>query len=107
LEQQRGIAMSKHVGRKQRWSQKDAKTYVSKLGPVVYREDAWYARLVYQVREPSTDLNTLPAWESHDRWLGPFKRPRNAMVELEREATYLRNRHGDDVRIGGEIESQA
>jgi hypothetical protein len=97
--------MSKHVGRKQRWGQKDAKTYTSNLGQVVYREDAWYAHLVYQVREPATVEGELPAWQSHDRWLGPFKRPRNAMVELEREATYLRNRHGVDVRIGEEIET--
>ena len=96
--------MSKHVGRKQRWTQQDAKTYASNLGPVVYRQDAWYARLHYQVREPPTEEGELPAWNSHDRWLGPFKRPRNAMIELEREATYLRNHHGEDLRIGKETE---
>ena len=40
----------------------------------------------------------------YDRWLGPFKRPRNAMVELEREVTVLRNRHGADVQVGDEID---
>jgi len=96
--------MSKHVGRKQRWTQQDAKTYVSSLGPVVYRQDAWYAHLVYQVREPPAEEGQLPTWKGYDRWLGPFKRPRNAMVQFEREATYLRNRHGDDVQIGEEID---
>jgi hypothetical protein len=95
--------MSKHVGRKHRWTQRDAKTYVSSLGTVIYRQDAWYARLVYQLREPPVEEGALPAWKRHDRWLGPFKRPRNGMVELEREATYLRNRHKDDVQIGEEI----
>jgi len=97
--------MSKHVGRKDRWSQKDAKTYAAKIGLVVYRQDAWYAHLVYQVREPPIEAKELPAWRPEERWLGPFKRPRNAMVELERESTSLRNRHGENVRIGDEIES--
>jgi hypothetical protein len=97
--------MGKHVGRKQRWTQKDAKSYTSSLGEVVYRQDAWYARLAYQVREEATNDGAPPAWVSHDRWLGPYKRPRNAMVELEREVTILRNRHGGDVRVGDEVES--
>jgi hypothetical protein len=42
---------------------------------------------------------------NYDRWLGPFRRPRNAMVELEREVTVLRNRHGEDVHVGDEITS--
>ena len=98
--------MGKHVGRKQRWAQKDARTYTSALGPVVYRQDAWYARLAYQVREPPTEEGGLPSWVAYDRWLGPYKRPRNAMVELEREVTILRNRHGDDVRVGDEMETE-
>jgi hypothetical protein len=97
--------MSRHVGRKQRWTQQDARTYTSGLGKVVYRQDAWYARLVYQVCEPLAEKEARPAWKRHDRWLGPFRRPRNAMVELEREATCLRNRHGEDVQIGEEIET--
>jgi hypothetical protein len=96
--------MSKHQGRKSRWTQTGAKSYVSASGPVVYRQDAWYARLVYRVREPSHLEGGLPAWVNHDRWLGPFKRPRNAMVELEREVTVLRNRHGDDVQVGDGID---
>jgi hypothetical protein len=103
--QKEAIPMAKNAGRKGRWTQRDARTYVSALGPVVYRLDAWYARLAYQVREPPAEDGALPAWVAHDRWLGPYKRPRNAMVELEREATYLRNRHGADVRIGEEMES--
>lgn len=97
--------MSKHVGRKDRWTASGPSTHTSALGTVQYRQDAWYARLVYRVREPATVEGELPAWVDHDRWLGPFKRPRNAMVELEREVAVLRNRHGDDVQVGDEITS--
>ena len=92
--------MSKHVGRKDRWTQKDARTYTSALGPVVYRQDAWYARLVYQVREYPREEGALPGWVGYDRWLGPFKRPRDAMVALERDVTALRNRRAQEFEIG-------
>ncbi|HEX3150911.1 MAG TPA: hypothetical protein VHR66_22725 [Gemmataceae bacterium] len=95
--------MSKHQGRKGRWTKVDAKTHTSALGGVHYRQDAWYAWLAYRVRESSRIAGELPAWVDYARWLGPFKRPRNAMVELEREATILRNRHGDEVQIGSEM----
>jgi len=97
--------MSKHVGRSSRWTARGPNTHASALGTVQYRQDAWYARLVYRVREPSKSEGELPAWVDYERWLGPFKRPRNAMVELEREVTVLRNRHGDDVQVGDEITS--
>ena len=96
--------MSKHHGRKGRWTEVDPKTHTSALGTVQYRQDAWYARLVYRVREPAPVEGELPSWVDYDRWLGPFKRPRNAMVELEREVTVLRNRHGGDVQVGDEVE---
>jgi hypothetical protein len=95
--------MSKHVSRKDRWTQSGPNTHTSPLGTVQYRQDAWYARLVYRVRESLAVAGELPSWATHDRWLGPFKRPRNAMVELEREVTVLQNRHGDDVDVGDEI----
>jgi hypothetical protein len=91
--------MSRHVGRKDRWEQRGAKTYVSALGPVEYRRGAWYARLQCRVRE-GTAAGELPVWVLADRWLGPFKRPRDAMVALEREVTALQNRHGQEFEIG-------
>src|SRR5262245_50330480 len=96
--------MSKHEGRKKRWTNRDPRTWTSALGTVAYRQDAWYARLVCLIRISPDAPNELPYLEKSDRWLGPFKRPRNAMVELEREATVLRNRHGEDVLIGDEID---
>ncbi len=97
--------MSKHVGRKDRWAQLGPNWHTSALGTVQYRHDAWYARLIYRVREEAKIEGKLPAWVTYDRWLGPFKRPRNAMVELEREVTILRNRNADDVQVGDEIET--
>ena len=91
--------MSKHVGRKDRWAQRNAKTYVSELGPVEYRRGAWYTRLLYRVRAESPD-GGLRAWVASDRWLGPYKRPRDAMVALEREVTVLRNRHAHEFEVG-------
>jgi hypothetical protein len=99
--------MSKHVGRKQRWAQVDAKTYSSSLGKVVYQENAWYAVLDYRTLAPPERAGGPPTWLAHRRRLGPFKRPRNAMVALEREVTALRNRHGKDVLIGDEVWAEA
>jgi hypothetical protein len=96
--------MSRHISRKERWTRRDAKQYSSEIGEVVYRQDAWYARLTYELRSQVPTEGTSHSWVGHEQWIGPCKRPRNAMVELEREIAVLRNRHGNDVRIGKEIE---
>lgn len=97
--------MSKHIGRNQRWSRRDAKTYMAQIGRVLYRQDAWYAELVYRIRESLPNGEALPIRRPHSRWLGPYRRPRNAMIELEREVAVLRNRHGDELLIGSETNS--
>jgi len=93
--------MSKHIGRKQRWTQESSTRYCSDLGTVVYRERAWFALLDYKTL--SHDQYQVPVWTTQHLLLGPFKRPRNAMVALEREVTALQNRHGKNMLIGGEI----
>ena len=93
--------MSKHVGRKQRWTQNSARQYTSSLGKVVYAKGAWFGLLEYQTLVPPANERALLTWEAHAAQLGPFKRPRNAMVAVEREATMLQNRHGEQVRILG------
>lgn len=95
--------MSRHIGRKQRWTRQSARRYASDLGEVVYEQGAWYARLGYQTLVPAEAAHGLPTWDAHVQHLGPFKRPRDAMVTLEREVTFLRNRHGDTVRIGDQL----
>ncbi len=91
--------MSKHVSRKQRWTRETPTRYVSLLGKVVYQQRAWYGLLEYRTLAPRQRESDLMTWDGHALQLGPFKRPRNAMVALEQEATILRNRHGDNVAI--------
>lgn len=92
--------MSKHVGRKERWVRQDARRYTSPLGRVVYEQNGWYARFDYRTLGPPSTEGGMPTWLSHTQRLGPFKRPRNAMIALERETTALRNRHGEAVLFG-------
>jgi hypothetical protein len=95
--------MSKHIGRKQRWTRESASRYGSDLGAVVYERGAWYALVNYQTLVAGAPAHELPSWEAHRERLGPFKRPRNAMVALEREVTFLRNHHGGNVRVGDRL----
>jgi hypothetical protein len=90
--------MSKHISRKQRWTQQSSTQYTAAIGKVVYEQRAWYGLLDYKLR--SEEPTPLLAWVNHTQRLGPFKRPRNAMVALEQEATLLKNRHGDNLRLG-------
>ncbi len=99
--------MSKHVGRSKRWTQQDSRTYVSAPGKVVHERDGWYALLQYRTRASAEQKGGLPSWLPHSRRLGPFKRPRNAMVALEQEATILKNRHGDNVLFGSPLCAEA
>ncbi len=92
--------MSKHIGRKQRWTREGPTRFTSRQGSVVYTRDAWYALLNYGTGPPAEA--GAGAWEAHARRLGPFSRPRDAMVALEREATALENRHGEGVRFLGD-----
>jgi hypothetical protein len=93
--------MSKHISRKQRWTQETPTRYTATVGKVVYEQRAWYGLLDYKLR--SAEPTPLAVWVPHTQRLGPFKRPRNAMVALEREATILTNRHGDSILLGEQL----
>lgn len=99
--------MSKHIGRKQRWAAQGPKQYASDLGQVVYQQDAWYALFEYKTAVPTSLAGGPPAWEEHHARLGPFRRPRNAMVALEREAAFLRNRHAGRLLWGAQLWAEA
>ena len=99
--------MSKHISRKRRWAQEASTRYASDLGTVVYERNAWYGVLRYQTLRPEASADGLPQWQAHTLRLGPFRRPRNAMVTVEREATALRNRHGDGLRLNDELWGEA
>jgi hypothetical protein len=92
--------MTKHVGRKRRWTRQDAKTYSSEQGKVVYQQNAWFALLGYKTLAPPEREGGPPAWRTQSQRLGPFRRPRDAMVALEREAAMLQNRHGKQIVLG-------
>jgi hypothetical protein len=95
--------MSKHISRRQRWTQDSPAQYSSNLGKVVYRQKAWYGVVNYQTLAVRESAHAPPEWRSHTDRLGPFKRPRDAMVALEREATMLRNRYGGDALINDQL----
>jgi hypothetical protein len=97
--------MSKHISRKQRWTQNSPTQYSAAVGKVVYRQRAWYGLLDYRLR--AEDQGPLAVWEPRVQQLGPFKRPRNAMVAVEREATLLKNRHGTNVLFGNQLWAEA
>jgi hypothetical protein len=99
--------MSRHVGRKQRWTQESPKRHRSALGTVVYEQNAWYALAEYRTQAPQTAASDLASWVTHPLRLGPFKRPRNAMVALEREAAFLKNRHGAGILFGDQVWAEA
>lgn len=97
--------MSKHLSRKDRWQQTSAARYVSELGSVVHEKQGWFGLLDYRLQHP--EATPQPVWEAHQQRIGPFKRPRNAMVDLEREAAMLKNRHGDRILFGTQLWAEA
>ena len=52
--------MSKHVGRKKRWTQVDAKTHSSALGRVMYDRNAWHGLLDYRTFLPPDRAGGTP-----------------------------------------------
>jgi hypothetical protein len=91
--------MSRHVPRHERWDRQGSDRYRSIDGLLVrFQKGQWWAEVAYRVllAEPGAGVPNQETY--HDR-LGPFRRPRNAMVEAERHVTLLRNRHGERVRF--------
>src|SRR3954447_18241831 len=94
-------AMSRHVPRRDRWEQHTPTEYTSGPGLRAYfQRGAWWAAVAYRVRPADTPPDALVTWQPQTDTLGPFKRPRNAMVEAERLPTFLERRHGDGVAWG-------
>ena len=94
--------MSRHTPRSERWEQRGPTDYSSGAGlRVFFRKGAWWAEIAYRIRPAEAPADALAPRESHTDTLGPFKRPRNAMVEAERHATFLERRHADRLEWGG------
>ena len=56
--------MSKHIGRKQRWTQETPGRYSSSLGKVFYEKQAWYGQLDYRTR-PFNFVEIMPRLDEH------------------------------------------
>ena len=91
--------MSRHIPRHDRWTAHGPTEHRADGLRVFFERGAWWADVTYRLRTADAQEETLPAWEPHTDRLGPFKRPRNAMVEAERHATALRNRHRERLRL--------
>jgi len=85
--------MSRHIPRHERWSKLGPNEYRSGSVAVRYEKGAWWAVVAYQQRdEPAAD------WHQQTERLGPYKRPRNAMIAAEERVLLLGRRYGDNVR---------
>src|SRR5262249_40388579 len=88
------------VPRSRRWESQGSEIYRSVEGLLVRRyRGEWWAEVAYALL-PGVAPGEVADWEDHADRLGPFRRPRNAMVEAERHAAALRGRHRDRARLG-------
>ena len=93
--------MSRHVPRHDRWTAQGPVEHRSVDGlRAFYEKGAWWADVPYRLRAVDMPSGEVAEWSAQTDRLGPFKRPRNAMVEAERHATFLTRRHGENVAIG-------
>jgi hypothetical protein len=95
--------MTRHVPRRDRWQRQGPSEHRSVEGHVVrFQKGAWWAEVSYHLLHTASSPEETSEWKLLTDRLGPFKRPRNAMVEAERHATLLRNRHGPAIRFVGD-----
>jgi hypothetical protein len=93
--------MSRHIPRSERWERVSPTELRSGKGLAArYYKRAWWAEVAYRLMPEEMPPGVVLAWEPHADTLGPFKRERNAMVEAERHATMLQNRHGERIEFG-------
>jgi hypothetical protein len=91
--------MSRHIPRSERWTKLGPNEYRSATGSVRFHKGAWWAWFSYRVCDPTPPDGGLLAWEDHTEQLGPFKRPRNAMIAAEDQILWLQRKHGECLEI--------
>jgi hypothetical protein len=91
--------MSRHVPRHERWNRLGPNEYQSGSTVVRFDKGAWWAVLTYRQLPPDAQPTDPRAWQTCTDRLGPFKRPRNAMIAAEDKVVLLRRRLGDRVVI--------
>ena len=95
-----GLTVSRHVPRNDRWFPHGPVEHRSLDGlRVFFERGAWWAEVAYRLTAAEGTDDPASSEKQSDR-LGPFKRPRNAMVEAERHATFLQRRYSDRVVLG-------
>jgi hypothetical protein len=87
--------MSRHMSRKERWTQVNAKEYRAAFGSVRYVKRAWEGTVLYE----SWHKGETAAWRAEAAFAGRFKRPRNAMIAVEDKAREIARIHGDNVKV--------
>jgi hypothetical protein len=92
--------MSRHIPRHERWSKHGPNEYRSSGVIVRYEKGAWWALVPYQIRGAQAEGDST-VWEQQQDRIGPYKRPRNAMIAAEERVLLLQRRQADRVRIGG------
>lgn len=91
--------MSRHVPRHRRWNRLNPSEYVGEGAVVRYHRGGWYAWVCYELRLAELPEGQAVEWRSHRDQLGPFKRPRNAMMAAEEQLLLLRRRNGEQLRV--------
>jgi len=91
--------MSRHVPRRLRWSRLDSREYRWGTAAVCYEKGAWWALVAYQRREPGAEGRPAGPWLDRRDRIGPFKRPRNAMLAAEERVLLLGRQPPDTVRL--------
>jgi hypothetical protein len=91
--------MSRHIPRHERWERHGPNEYHSGDAVVRFEKGAWWAVLSYRRLPEGAAVNVPEAWEQHRDRLGPFKRPRNAMIAAEDRAVLLGRRHAGRVQL--------
>jgi hypothetical protein len=89
--------MSRHTPRHERWDKRGPGEYTRNGSAVRFVRGAWYAWVSYRLRPEDLTDPSAAGWEPHRDQVGPFKRPRNAMMAAEERMLLLRRRYGDRV----------
>jgi hypothetical protein len=93
--------MSRHIPRHERWSKLGPNEYRSGNTVVRYDKGAWWALVSYRQRNEAASEDAPPEWYEQIERIGPFKRPRNAMMAAEERVLLLSRQYGDNVRFEG------
>lgn len=91
--------MSRHIPRHERWEKQGPNEYRSGDAAVRFERGAWWAVLSYRQLPAGGQPTDLGAWEDRSERLGPFKRPRNAMIAVEDRIVILRRQLHERLSI--------